>query len=73
MQRKTELEINCDNESNPGPDYVTKKMVQGSFNQGNQRFGRSTGIYCACNSLYTLCWSSVRKVCVWNILDFIVY
>ena len=45
------------------------KVIQGSFHQGNPRFGRTAGVQCACNSLFTLCWSQVKTVLRWNKSD----
>ena len=49
-------------ESNPGPTYNIENVIMGSFHQGNTRFGLTAGIQRACNSLYALCWSHVKKV-----------
>ena len=49
-------------ESNPGPTYSIEKVIQGSFHQGNPRFGRTAGVQCACNYLFALCWSQVKTV-----------
>ena len=68
-QSQIHLKLSGDIESNPGPRYVVAKVVQGSFHQGNERFGSTAGIQCACNSLYALCWSKVKKVFAWNISD----
>lgn len=62
MQRQIEFKISGDTESDLGPDYVVDKVAQGSFCQGNQRFGSTAGFQCACNSLYALCWSRVKKL-----------
>ena len=59
-----------DVESNPGPTtYDVLKVVQGSFHQGHPKFGQTAGIQCACNSLFTLCWSSIKRVAVWITSD----
>ena len=63
------LQLCGDVESNPGPTYNIEKVIMGSFHQGNTRFGLTAGIQCACNSLYALCWSHVKKVYRWNTHD----
>ena len=63
------LIIEGDIESNPGPTYVTEKAIHGSYHQGDQRFGNTAGVQCACNSLYALCWSQIKKVYSWNTSD----
>ena len=44
VQGKLDSEISGDIESNPGPVYVVKNIVQGSFHQFNQRFGSTSSI-----------------------------
>lgn len=56
-----------DMESNPGPTYHIQKVILGSFHQGDNRFGNT--VQCACNSLYALFWSQIKKVYQWNRLD----
>ena len=34
--------------------YNISKIVQGSFNQGNELFGETAGTHCACNVLYAI-------------------
>ena len=63
------LIIDGDIESNPGPTYVIEKAICGSYHQGDRRFDDTTGVQCACNSLYTLCRSQIRKVGFWDRLD----
>ena len=58
-----------DVESNPGPTFKILKVTQGSFHQGNPKFGHTAGIQCACNSLYALCWSAIKRVSVWTTSD----
>ena len=60
------LIIDEDIESNPGPTYVTEKAIHGSYHQGDQWFGNIAGVQCACNSLYAICWSQIKKVNSWN-------
>ena len=53
----------------PGP-YEILKSVQGSFNQGNiVMFGETAGPQCACNALFSVCWSLVRKISCWTTRD----
>ena len=33
------------------------------------QFGRTAGMQCACNSLFAIIWSTVRKVTIWKGLD----
>ena len=63
-----------DVESNPGPTYTILKVVQGSFNQANQKFGETAGRQCACITLFSIAWSAIRRVALWNTtdLDFIL-
>ena len=63
------LIIDGDIESNPGPTYVIEKAIYDSYHQGDQRFGNTAGVQCACNSLYALCWSQIKKVYSWNTSD----
>ena len=63
------LIIDGDIESNPGPTYVIEKVIYGSYHKGDQRFGNTAGVQCACNSLYALCWSQIKKVNSWNTSD----
>ena len=42
--RKTRFRFSGDIESKPGPVYVVKNIVQGSFHQFNQRFGSTSSI-----------------------------
>ena len=58
-----------DIESNPGPTFKTLKVIQGSFHQGHPKFGETAGIQCACNSLFSLCWSVVKRVTLWSMWD----
>ena len=58
-----------DVESNPGPTFKILKVIQGSFHQGHPKFGHTAGIQCACNSLYALCWSTIKRVSVWTTSD----
>ena len=59
------LSLDGDIESNPS----IQKTVQGSFHQGRNKFGETSGIHCACNSLFAICWSSIKRVSVWKSWD----
>ena len=56
--------IDADVESNAGPTSVIEKAIR-----GDRRFGDTAGVQCACNSLYILSWSQIRKLGFWNRLD----
>ena len=57
------LLIDGDIESNPGPcQYKLQKSIQGTFDQAHPKFGESSGIQCACNSLFTIYWSSIKSL-----------
>ena len=64
------LLLGGDIETNPGPTYAVDKVVLGTFHQGDQRFGETVGVQCACNSLYALWWSEIRQVSIWKPGDF---
>ena len=63
------LLIAGDIESNPGPVDHIRKAVLGSFHQGNDRFGNSSGNQCTCNALYAICFSLIKKVNIWKSWD----
>ena len=50
-------------QSNPGPSYSgayeIKKAVQGTFHQGNTRFGETAGIQCTSNSYFAIIFSEI--------------
>ena len=54
--------------------YSVRKSVQGSYNQGHERFGTTAGMQCTCISLLSLCWSVIGKVSIWQShdLDYII-
>ena len=64
-----ELLTDGDLEGNPGPSFNILKVIQGSFHQAHPKFGHSAGKQCACNSLYALCWSVIKRVSVWITSD----
>ena len=61
--------VDGDIESNPGPTCAIEKAVHGSYHRGDQPFGNTEGVQCACNSLYALCWSQIKIVNSWNTTD----
>ena len=63
------LLLDGDVESNPGPTYNIFKFVKASFHQANIMFGYTAGTQCACNVLFSLCWSKIKSVCFWNTTD----
>ena len=66
---KGSLKLSGDVELTPGP-YQIIRLVQGSFNQGNVALLRETaGRQCACNALFSICWSVVRDICNWKSND----
>ena len=68
------LELSGDAELNPG-SYQVIRSVQGSFTQGNVALiGETAGRQCACNALFSICWSVVRDICNWKslALDYIL-
>ena len=58
-----------DIESNPGPSYKIEKVVSGTFHQAHPKFGDSAGIQCACNALYAICFSLIKKISLWKAFD----
>ena len=68
------LKLSGDVELNPGPLEMVR-TVQESFNQGNVAlFGETAGRQCACNALFSTCWSVVCEMSLWKTtdLDFIL-
>lgn len=49
--------------------YQFLKAVNGSFNQGDARFGETAGRQCVCNSLVASVWSHLRNISFWNPWD----
>ena len=53
-----------DIESNPGPSYVgaygIKNAVQGTFHQGNTRFGETADIQCTSNAYFAIIFSAIK-------------
>ena len=58
-----------DVELNP-ESYEIARSVQGSYNQVNVAlFGETAGRQCACNVLFSICWSVVPHICNWKSVD----
>ena len=58
-----------DVESNHGPTYKILKVVQGSFHKADIQFAETAGRQCACNTLYSIAWSAIHRVGLWNTSD----
>ena len=58
-----------DIESNPGPTYSISKVVEASHHQGDKRYGNTAGNQCASNALFSIVYSFLRKVSLWNTFD----
>ena len=56
------LILSRDTENNPGP---IQGVIRGSFHQGDQRFGQTAGTQCMRNTLYSVGYSIIKKVCHW--------
>ena len=48
---------------------IAYKNSSRSFHQGHNKFGETSGIQCGCNSLFAICWSSIKRVSVWKSWD----
>ena len=50
------------------------KVVQGSFHQGDLKYGYTAGIQCSCNTLVSICFSKFKEIEYWKFydLDFIL-
>ena len=53
-------------EINPGP---IQRVTRGSFHKGDQRFGQTAGTKCMCNALYSVGYSTIKKVRYWSTWD----
>ena len=49
--------------------WPIQRVVRGSFHEGHQRFGQTSGTQCMCNALYSVGYSIIKKVCQWTTLD----
>ena len=49
-------------------------IVQGSFHQGNEKFGETAGLQCTCCSLFSIAFTLVKSPGYWDTkdLDFII-
>ena len=45
------------------------KSVQGSYNQGNERFGLTAGRQCTCNALSSVAFTLIKSPGIWNSRD----
>jgi len=52
---------------------VPHKVVQGSFHQGDAKFGYSSGIQCSCNTLVSICYSKFRSPIFWKFHDLDIF
>ena len=60
----------CGMEAFSAKMYHVSKSAQDDFNQGNVAlFVHTAGKKCACNALFSLCWSVVGKVSIWKSYD----
>ena len=50
-------------ESHP---YTILKCTQGTFNQGDPKFGETRGLQCTCIARYSICFSVFKKVSRWR-------
>ena len=50
-------------------NYRFVKLMQGTFHQGNPRFGETAGLQCVCNSLMSIVWSSIKQISYWRPQD----
>ena len=51
-----------DLETNPDLIYELLKSVHGTFHQGHVMFVVTAGRQCACNALYSIAWSVVKRM-----------
>ena len=60
-------------ESNPGPScggaYGIKKGLQGTFHQGNTRFGETASIHCTSNADFAIMFSAIKKDSLWKAIE----
>ena len=66
------LQLMCDGdiESNSGTTtYSISKVVEASHHQGDKRYRNTAGSQCASNALFSIVWSFLRKVSLWNTFD----
>ena len=60
-------------ESNPGPTF--SKAIEGSFHQGDPKFGDTAGFQCTGNSLIAICFGTIKRLSLWKSwnLDYILH
>ena len=46
-----------------------EKVVQGNFNQSNDMFGENAGKQSAAMTLFSICWTKVRRINLWKSFD----
>ena len=46
-----------------------KKVVLGSYHQGNLKYGETAGIQCTSNAFIAVCFSAVKNVSIWKSWD----
>eukprot|EP00111_Clytia_hemisphaerica_P020469 TCONS_00060303-protein len=63
------LLLSGDIELNPGPPQEEIKSIQGSFHQGNSKFGETAGIQCSSNCFFAICYAQLRKLSLWKTHD----
>jgi len=51
-----------DNESIPELPYSVLKCIKATFNQGNEKFGHTSGRQCTCIGLFSICFSFFKQV-----------
>ena len=56
-------------ETNPDLRYELLKSVQGTFHEGHVMFGVTAGRQCACNALYFIALSVVKRISQWKSFD----
>ena len=45
------------------------KITQGSFHQGNEKFGQTAGKQCMCNALFSIAFSNIKNQGNWDCID----
>eukprot|EP00111_Clytia_hemisphaerica_P015231 TCONS_00044910-protein len=46
-----------------------EKIIQGNFNQANEIFGHTVGKQCAAITVFSVCWTNIRKINIWKDYD----
>ena len=60
------IKLSGDIETNPGPVVIPTKCIQGSFHQGNNRFGASAGSQCMCNAFWAISYAKIKSPRYWT-------